>query len=125
VDSWLDRINEVVGYCVANDMYAIVNIHWDGGWLENNCTPDKQEENNRKQQALWTQIANKLNHYDEHLLFAGSNEPNVDTSYFDGIYQNSEVWMNGASIGKRPNTTIWAVWERQSMFAQWNANWKS
>jgi aryl-phospho-beta-D-glucosidase BglC (GH1 family) len=79
-DSWLNRVNEVVGYCVANDMYAIVNIHWDGGWLEENCTPDKQEENNRKQQALWTQIANKLNHYDEHLLFAGCNEPNVDNA---------------------------------------------
>jgi len=26
-----------------NDMYAIVNIHWDGGWLENNVTPDKQD----------------------------------------------------------------------------------
>ena len=79
-ESWLDRVNEVVGYCVANDMYAIVNIHWDGGWLENNCTPDKQEENNRKQHALWTQIANRLNHYDEHLLFAGTNEPNVDSA---------------------------------------------
>ncbi|HAR38032.1 MAG: glycosyl hydrolase family 5 [Bacteroidetes bacterium GWD2_45_23] len=79
-ESWLDRVNEVVGYCVANNMYAIVNIHWDGGWLENNCTPDKQEENNRKQHALWTQIANRLNHYDEHLLFAGTNEPNVDTA---------------------------------------------
>ena len=79
-ENWLNRVNEVVGYCVANDMYAIVNIHWDGGWLENNCTPDKQEENNRKQHALWTQIANRLNHYDEHLLFAGTNEPNVDTA---------------------------------------------
>lgn len=79
-ESWLDRVNEVVGYCVANDMYAIVNIHWDGGWLENNCTPDKQEENNRKQHALWTQIASRLNHYDEHLLFAGTNEPNVDNA---------------------------------------------
>lgn len=79
-DSWLDRVNEVVGYCVANNMYAIVNIHWDGGWLENNCTPDKQEENNKKQKALWTQIADKLNQYDEHLLFAGCNEPNADTA---------------------------------------------
>lgn len=79
-DSWLDRVNEVIGYCVSNNLYVIVNIHWDGGWLENNCTPDKQEENNKKQKALWTQIANKLNHYDEHLLFAGCNEPNVDTA---------------------------------------------
>ncbi len=79
-DSWLNRINEIVGYCVNNDMYAIVNIHWDGGWLENNCTADKQEENNKKQKALWTQIANKLNHYDEHLLLAGCNEPNVENA---------------------------------------------
>lgn len=86
-DSWLDRVNEVVGYCVANDMYAIVNIHWDGGWLENNCTPDKQEENNKKQHALWTQIANRLNHYDEHLLFAGTNEPNVDSAQKMAVLQ--------------------------------------
>ena len=79
-DSWLDRVNEVVAYCVTNDMYAIVNIHWDGGWLEENCNTDKQEENNKKQHALWTQIANKLKHYDEHLLFAGTNEPNVNTA---------------------------------------------
>ncbi len=79
-DSWLARVDEVVGYCVANELYAIVNIHWDGGWLENNCTADKQEENNKKQKALWTQIANTLNHYDEHLLFAGCNEPNVENA---------------------------------------------
>lgn len=79
-ESWLDRVNEVVAYCVNNDLYAIVNIHWDGGWLEKNCTPDKQEENNKKQKALWTQIANRLKAYDEHLLFAGANEPNVDNA---------------------------------------------
>lgn len=79
-DSWLERVNEVVGYCMINDMYAILNIHWDGGWLEENCTPEEQAENNKKQHALWTQIANKLNHYDEYLLFAGTNEPNVENS---------------------------------------------
>lgn len=78
--AWLDRVSEVVGYCRANDMYAIVNIHWDGGWLEENCTPEAQEANNAKQHALWTQIANKLNAYDEYLLFAGCNEPNVETA---------------------------------------------
>lgn len=74
-DEWLNRVYEVVGYCVSNDMYAIVNIHWDGGWLENNCTADKQEANNKKQKALWTQIANKLNVYDEHLLLPDVTNP--------------------------------------------------
>ena len=73
--AWLDRVSEVVGYCVANDMYAIVNIHWDGGWLEESITHGYSSEVDAKQKAIWTQIANKLNAYDEHLLFAGCNEP--------------------------------------------------
>jgi len=75
--NWLNRVKEVVQYCVNNEMYVILNIHWDGGWLENNCTQDKQEENNAKQKAFWEQIATQLRGFDEHLLFASANEPNV------------------------------------------------
>jgi aryl-phospho-beta-D-glucosidase BglC (GH1 family) len=77
---WLNRVKQVVQYCVDNDMYVLVNIHWDGGWLENNITPEKQEENNAKQQAFWEQIATHLREFDEHLLFASANEPNVETA---------------------------------------------
>nr|WP_319512595.1 cellulase family glycosylhydrolase [uncultured Draconibacterium sp.] len=76
--SWLDRVKQVVQYCVDNEVYVVLNIHWDGGWLENNCTPDKQEENNAKQKAFWEQIATHLRDFDEHLIFAGANEPNVE-----------------------------------------------
>ncbi|HQE34837.1 dihydroxy-acid dehydratase [Flavobacterium alvei] len=75
---WLARVKEVVQYCVDNDMYVLVNIHWDGGWLENNCTNAKKVENNAKQKAFWEQIATSLRDFDEHLLFASANEPNVD-----------------------------------------------
>jgi len=78
--SWLTRVKQVVQYCVNNDMYVILNIHWDGGWLENNCTTGKQVENNAKQKAFWEQIATQLRDFDEHLLFASANEPNVDNS---------------------------------------------
>ncbi|MDR1370581.1 MAG: glycoside hydrolase family 5 protein [Dysgonamonadaceae bacterium] len=77
-DSWLARVKEVVDYCVENDMYAILNIHWDGGWLENNPIYSKQEAVNKKQKALWKQIAVYFRDYDEHLLFAGTNEVHVD-----------------------------------------------
>jgi aryl-phospho-beta-D-glucosidase BglC (GH1 family) len=79
-ESWLNRVSQVVGWCVANDLYVIVNIHWDGGWLEEHCLSGSQDEVNKEQKALWTQIANKLNSYDEHLLFAGCNEPNAKTA---------------------------------------------
>lgn len=77
---WLNRVKEVVQYCVDNDMYVILNIHWDGGWLENNITPEKQDENNAKQKAFWQQIATHFRDFDERLLFAGTNEPNVENA---------------------------------------------
>jgi aryl-phospho-beta-D-glucosidase BglC (GH1 family) len=75
---WLDRVKQVVQYSVDEGMYVVLNIHWDGGWLENNVTPAKQAENNAKQKAFWEQIATHLRDFDEHLMFAGTNEPNVD-----------------------------------------------
>lgn len=98
--AWLDRVSEVVGYCVANDMYAIVNIHWDGGWLEESITHGYSSEVDAKQKAIWTQIANKLNAYDEHLLFAGCNEPgqqdqgNVGTSAIDVILKYEQTFID-------------------------------
>jgi endoglucanase len=76
--TWLARVKEVVDYCYKNNMYVIVNIHWDGGWLENNPTYAKQAAVNAKQKALWEQIAVYFRNYDEHLLFAGTNEVHAD-----------------------------------------------
>lgn len=74
---WLARVKEVVHYGVDNEMYVIVNIHWDGGWLENNSTEAKKSATNAKQKAFWEQIATTLRGFDEHLIFASANEPKV------------------------------------------------
>ena len=55
--SWLNRVQEVVDYCYAENMYVILNIHYDGGWLEKNCKAAVQDNVNKVQKALWTQIA--------------------------------------------------------------------
>ncbi|MFA9187345.1 cellulase family glycosylhydrolase [Flavobacterium sp. FBOR7N2.3] len=75
---WLNRVKEVVQYCIDNEMYVLINIHWDGGWLENNVTEEQKEANNAKQKAFWEQIATHFREFDEHLLFASANEPNVE-----------------------------------------------
>lgn len=77
---WLERVREVVQYSLDEDLYVIVNIHWDGGWLERQVTPAHQAENNAKQKAYWEQIATLLRDFDERVLFASANEPNVDTA---------------------------------------------
>lgn len=79
-ETWLNRVKEVVQYCVENDMYVIVNIHWDGGWLEGNFTEAKKEATIAKQKAFWEQIATHLRDFDEHVLFASANEPAVENA---------------------------------------------
>ncbi|MDQ8188052.1 glycoside hydrolase family 5 protein [Pelagicoccus sp. SDUM812002] len=77
---WLDRVEEVVQYCIGADLYVLLNVHWDGGWLERNVTPEKQAANNHKQRAFWEQIATRLRPFDERLLFASANEPHVENA---------------------------------------------
>jgi endoglucanase len=73
--NWLNRVKEVIGYCVKNDLYVLLNIHWDNGWLDHNINKAKQDSVNAKQKALWEQIATALRDFDEHLMLAGANEP--------------------------------------------------
>jgi endoglucanase len=79
-DDWLNRVKQVVQYCIDNELYVVLNIHWDGGWLENNIAANKEEEVNARQKAFWEQIATHLRDYDEHLIFASANEPAVENA---------------------------------------------
>ena len=76
--AWLARVKQVVDYAIGNGMYVILNIHWDGGWLEEHPVFAFQTAVNAKQRAYWTQIATQFKTYDQHLLFAGTNEVHAD-----------------------------------------------
>lgn len=79
--AWMARVKEVVDYCISDGLYVVLNDHWDGGWLEDNIhVTDAATVNKNKQilEAVWTQIATAFKDYDEHLLFAGLNEPDKD-----------------------------------------------
>lgn len=87
---WLDSVKTVVDFAIANDMYVMLNSHWDNGWLEDNVFSGSHIDRDGKQsttdssairklqEAYWTQIANHFKDYDEHLLFASANEPGVN-----------------------------------------------
>lgn len=78
--AWLNRVRDVVQYSVDAGLRVIVNIHWDEGWLEHNIVPDKKVETNDRQRAYWQQIATQLRDFDERVMFASANEPNVDNA---------------------------------------------
>jgi aryl-phospho-beta-D-glucosidase BglC (GH1 family) len=94
--AWLARVQQVVQYCVNDGMYAILNIHYDGGWLENNCTTTAQAAVNAKQKALWEQIATQMRGFDQHLIFASANEPNsaTDTTGMRVLLSYHQTFIN-------------------------------
>jgi endoglucanase len=76
--AWMARVKQVVDYAHGQGMYVILNIHWDGGWLQDHPTFSFQQAVNQKQRAFWTQIATTFRNYNERLLFAGTNEVHAD-----------------------------------------------
>lgn len=78
--AWLRRVKEVVDYCINDSLYVIINVHWDSGWLEKHVNSADSAKVKARHRAYWTQIANYFRDYDEHLLFAGANEPSVHDS---------------------------------------------
>lgn len=77
--AWMDRVEQVVNYALNADMYVVMNIHWDNGWMQ--PTYAQQNYVNNRLRIMWTQIANRFKNYDNRLLFAGTNEVMVDGDY--------------------------------------------
>ncbi|GAA0562533.1 glycoside hydrolase family 5 protein [Rhizomicrobium electricum] len=77
--SWMARITEVVDEARKAGLYVVLNEHWDGGWLQ--PTAAKQADGNARLAKLWKQIAENFKDYDDHLLFAGTNEVMVAGNY--------------------------------------------
>ncbi len=71
-ESWLERVEEVVWYVLSSGMYAIINEHWDNGWIQPTYADSAYVKN--RLAAMWKQIAIYFRDYDDHLLFAGTNE---------------------------------------------------
>ncbi len=84
----LARVKEVVSWIQAAGMYSIVNIHWDGGWIDNESNANKYQltdDVKTKFAAYWTQIATAFSSVGPQLIFEGLNEEgkfyvNGDTS---------------------------------------------
>lgn len=70
---WMDRIKEVIDWCLEYNLKVIVNVHHEK-WLESRPLYANKEENCQKLALLWLNIANELNKYDYRVAFAGTNE---------------------------------------------------
>ncbi len=72
---WLDRVQEVVDWILAEDLYCVLNVHHDGGsdgWLVGSevCL----EKDGGRFEGLWRSIAERFRDYGEKLIFESFNE---------------------------------------------------
>jgi len=75
------RINQVVDWIIGSGMFCVINIHWDGGWIDS----DVQErypttyhtfspEAEKKFRSYWDQISRYFAGKNEKLIFEALNE---------------------------------------------------
>jgi endoglucanase len=83
------RVEQVVNYVLKDSMYAIINEHWDNGWII--PTYEQQAYVNNRLTIMWRQIAVHFRDYDDHLLFAGTNEVHIPDVYTGPTTENSTV----------------------------------
>ena len=95
---WMARVRQIVDYCIRDGLYVVLNDHWDGGWIEVQGYSQSVDEFQPVDEALitakiarlkdlWTQIAFEFKDYDDHLLFAGMNEPFQQYNLFHDRHQ--------------------------------------
>jgi endoglucanase len=85
---WLARVKQVVDMARNAGLYVIINTHHEN-WLD--PTFSNQAAADARLKSFWTQIANTFKTYDNHLLFAGTNEVTVNNSFAAPTQENCQV----------------------------------
>ena len=99
----LERVGEIVDWVTSAGMYCVINIHWDGGWIDSGdrkrfgkdyatFTPEAE----RKFKGYWTQIATYFANRNAMLLFEGLNEE----SNFEGTGSPEQAFATLARVNQ-------------------------
>ncbi len=74
---WLDRVTEIVDYCLGKDMYVIIDAHHDID--QNFFYPDSAHLDNtlKYTEAVWSQLAEHFKDRSDRLIFECINEPRL------------------------------------------------
>ena len=71
---YLARVKTVVEWALDDDLYVIMNIHWDGGWFDRFADDEKRDDAFAKYKSIWTQLTEAFKDYGERLIFESLNE---------------------------------------------------
>lgn len=95
-EAYLDRVEEIINYALDNDMYVIINDHWDGSWWGMFGSSEQSDVDKAFEmyKSMWTQIANRYKKYSDRLIFEGANEELGDR------LNDTDVCKNSGSLSK-------------------------
>ena len=107
-DGYFNRVEEIMGYALDNDMYVIVNIHYDGGWWGQFGACKKDSAGNivadetrraaawKRYESYWKQISERFKKYSGHVIFESANEE-LGTRLNDELNSNGYGFTEGMS----------------------------
>lgn len=71
-EEYAAEVKKAVDWALDSDMYVIINLHWDGGWLDK--MPEDKENVMKKYSQIWEQVSQEFKDYGDHLIFESQNE---------------------------------------------------
>lgn len=95
--SYMDRVETVINYGLANNMYVIINVHHNDLQTQVSTDGSTQWRVKNELSVIWTQIANRFKNYGDKLIFEVNNEPRCgedwggNSAYYDCVNQYNEA----------------------------------
>lgn len=75
-EDYLNRVEEIINYALNENMYVVVNDHWDGSWwgMFGSASEETRQKAWDLYTSMWTQIAERYKEYSDYLIFESANE---------------------------------------------------
>lgn len=73
---YLNRVEEIINYALNENMYVVINDHWDGSWwgMFGSASEETRQKAWDLYTSMWTQIAERYKEYSDYLIFESANE---------------------------------------------------
>ncbi|OFX61474.1 MAG: hypothetical protein A2066_00660 [Bacteroidetes bacterium GWB2_41_8] len=94
---WLNRVEQIIDWGLARDLFIVVNSHHDGWIKENYANPVNQA----RFDSLWSQVATRFKNKSEKLIFEIANEPVSPMTKA----QNDEMHQKAIKVIRKTNPT--------------------
>ena len=105
-EGYLERVEEVINYCLNDGIYAIVNIHYDGDWWGQFGDKDEsvREQAWARFRQIWTQVSNRYRDYSDRLIFESANEELGDRLNDDWVKRSTSAKTGVLTVDEQYKT---------------------